>query len=422
MDIFNNIPDILIQFVVVLFFSLLIGLEQRQVRSDKEKQPPIFGTDRTYAFIGVFGFILYVLDDKNFILFLTGGVILSFLLGIFYYNKIREYKAYGMTSIFVALLTYCLAPILITQPNWLSVLILVSILILVEVKGFFGEFLEKFDNTEFLTIARFLIIAGVVLPLLPKEPFFNFIDLSPYKIWLTVVVVSSISYLSYLLQKFVFFKSGILITGLLGGLYSSTATTIVLSRRSREVNSNYNTYSASIILATSMMYLRIIILMFIFNFDLGMLLLPYFIGLAFFSVAVGLTIYYLKKNHATSKTDGSLSKNPLELKIALLFAVLFVLFTFITYYTIQFYGKTGLKILSYIIGFTDIDPYLLNLFEGNYSIGLKVIGIASFQAIISNNILKAIYTMVLADKKTKTYVLIGLCLITLANVFVMFIL
>ena len=422
MEIFNNIPDILIQFVVVLFFSLLIGLEQRQVRSDKEKQPPIFGTDRTYAFIGVFGFILYVLDDKNFILFLAGGVILSFLLGIFYYNKIREYKSYGMTSIIVALLTYCLAPILITQPNWLSVLILVSILILVEIKGFFGEFLEKFDNTEFLTLARFLIIAGVVLPLLPKAPIFDFIDLSPYKIWLTVVVVSSISYLSYLLQKFVFHKSGILITGLLGGFYSSTATTIILSRRSKGANSGFNTYSASIILATAMMYLRIIILMFIFNFELGMLLLPYFVGLILFSTAVGLTIYYLKKNHTTNAVDGTLSKNPLELKIALLFAVLFVLFSFITYYTIQFYGKTGLNILSYIIGFTDIDPYLLNLFEGNYSIGLKVIGIASFQAIISNNVLKAIYTMVLADQKTKIYVLIGLALITLVNAGIMFVL
>ncbi|MFC2093792.1 MgtC/SapB family protein [Bacteroidota bacterium] len=421
MEIFKNIPDIFIQFIVVLFFSLLIGLEQRQVRSDKEKQPPIFGTDRTYAFIGVFGFILYVLDDKNFVLFLTGGVILSFLLGIFYYNKIREYKAYGMTSILVALLTYCLAPILITQPNWLSVLILVSILILVEVKGFFGEFLEKFDNTEFLTLARFLIIAGVVLPLLPTVPIFDFIDLSPHKIWLTIVVVSSISYLGYLLQKFVFHKSGILITGLLGGFYSSTATTFILSRRSKGANSGFNTYAASIVLATSMMYLRIIILMFIFNFELGMMLLPYFAVLILFSTAVGLTVYYLKKNHSTNEVDGTLSKNPLELKIALLFAVLFVLFSFITYYTIQFYGKTGLNILSYLIGFTDIDPYLLNLFEGNYSIGLKVIGIASFQAIISNNVLKAIYTLVLADRKTKIYVLIGLALITLVNVLIMFI-
>ena len=80
MDFFNSIPDIFIQFLVVLFFSLLIGLEQRQVQTDKEGPPPLFGTDRTYTFIGIFGFILYILDVNNLILFLAGAFLLSFLL------------------------------------------------------------------------------------------------------------------------------------------------------------------------------------------------------------------------------------------------------------------------------------------------------------------------------------------------------
>ena len=81
-----------------------------------------------------------------------------------------------------------------------------------------------------------------------------------------------------------------------------------------------------------------------------------------------------------------------------------------------------MEVLSYIIGFTDIDPYLLNLFQGNFDIGLTVIAIASLQAIISNNVLKMIYTSVLADKKTKKLVLLGLGLVTLFNIGVMIIL
>jgi uncharacterized membrane protein (DUF4010 family) len=162
--------------------------------------------------------------------------------------------------------------------------------------------------------------------------------------------------------------------------------------------------------------------MFIFNQKLGILLLPYFIALVVFSLIVGFSIYLIRKDSPSEKHDIVFAKNPLELKIALLFALLFVFFSFLTYFTIQFYGNVGLDILSYIVGFTDIDPYLLNLLQGDYDIGLKLIATASLQAIISNNILKMIYTSVLADKKTKKLVLLGLGLITLFNIGVMIIL
>ena len=151
---------------------------------------------------------------------------------MYYYQKAILFRSFGMTSIVVALLTYCLAPIVITQPRWLAILIAVSILILVEVKDYFIEFSAKIDRNEFITIAKFLIIAFVILPILPATPIVGFLSITPHQIWFSIVVVSSISYLSYLLQKFVFKKSGILVSGILGGLYSSTATTVILARKS----------------------------------------------------------------------------------------------------------------------------------------------------------------------------------------------
>ena len=85
-------------------------------------------------------------------------------------------------------------------------------------------------KNEFITLAKFLAIAGVILPIVPDRQLSPYINITPYKIWLAVVVISTLSYLSYLLKKFVFKKSGTIITGILGGLYSSTATTIILAK------------------------------------------------------------------------------------------------------------------------------------------------------------------------------------------------
>ena len=89
---------------------------------------------------------------------------------------------------------------------------------------------QKIDKNEFITLAKFLAIAGVILPIVPDRQLSPYINITPYKIWLAVVVISTLSYLSYLLKKFVFKKSGTIITGILGGLYSSTATTIILAK------------------------------------------------------------------------------------------------------------------------------------------------------------------------------------------------
>ncbi len=422
MEFLQNIPEVLINFVIVLLFSLLIGLEQRRLQTEKHYQSVIFGTDRTFTFIGILGFILYLLDPHSMVLFAIGAVIIGVLFSIYYYKKIELFRSFGITSIVVAMLTYSLAPIVISQPKWFSILIVVSILILVEVKDYLQEFTAKIDNTEFITIAKFLIIAGVVLPILPKTPVFQVISITSYEIWLSVVVVSGISYLSYLLQKFVFKKSGVLVSAFLGGLYSSTATTVILSRKSKELNSGNHTYAASIVFASSMMYIRILILMFIFNRALGLLLLPYFVILVIVS-ALTASIIYFANRPATAVTDIVIhDRNPLELKIAAIFAGLFLFFSFATYYALTFYGGMGLNILSYIVGFTDIDPYLLNLFQGKYEIALQIIGRSTFQAIISNNILKIIYSLALADKITKRIVLLGLGAVTIVNAAIMMLL
>jgi len=421
MELIGTIPATLINFVLVTLFSLLIGLSQRRLHSLAHESDHTFGTDRTFTFIGILGFILRLFDGPSGYLFAGGGLVLAIYLAISYFFHIRDFKDYGITTILVALLTYCLGPLIITQPLWLVLLIVVTVLILTEMKETFSSISQKFDRYEFITLAKFLIIAGVILPILPDGPIVTGLSLTPYKIWLAVVVISSISYFSYLLKKFVFPKSSIILSGILGGLYSSTATTIILAKKSKKEPQHLNQYMAGIIFATALMYLRVLILILIFSPQLFTHVWPYFIGLFVITVLIGLFVL-LYKNHMVSTYDDELQvdKNPLEFKVALIFTALYVAFTFITSQVLLQFGTPGLNVLSYIVGLTDIDPFLINLFQGKYAVTMDVVAMATFQAIISNNALKMAYGCFFAGKGARIYLISGFLLIIAFTIGVLF--
>src|SRR5208283_2895710 len=105
---------------------LLIGLSLRILHPDRDENSQ-FGTDRTFTFIGIWGYILYLISSHNQTIFIVGGIVLSMLLGINYYFKISYFKNFGLTTVVIALITYCLAPLVYTQPLWLFLLIVVIV-------------------------------------------------------------------------------------------------------------------------------------------------------------------------------------------------------------------------------------------------------------------------------------------------------
>ena len=413
-ELLINIPSDLYKFLLVAVFSLLIGLSQKNLHMARIAQYS-FGTDRTFTFIGILGYVLYVVDPVSLILYAVGFSVVSLFLVVNYYNKIVNFTDYGLTTIMIALITYSLAPLVFRQPFWFSILVVVTVLIFAEMKESLTSLSEKLNRVEFITLGKFLAIAGIVLPLLPNEPIAAFMSVSPYKLWLAVVVISSISYLSYLLQKFVFTDSGILVTGILGGLYSSTATTFILSRKSKSAPTKAQQYSAAIIVATSMMYMRILLIVAIFNFELFLLVYPLFLVLILLSLILGLVIWYRARQVGTLVKEELSDKNPLEFKVAIIFTLLYLAFMFITNFTIREFGANGLNSLSYLVGFTDIDPFLLNLFQGKFPVELSVLAQATMQAIISNNILKYVYAMSLSSKSSRKTLTIGFITIIVVN-------
>jgi uncharacterized membrane protein (DUF4010 family) len=414
----DQIPPYLLNFALVAVFSLLIGMEQRRRYKDSETET-LFGTDRTFTLIGILGFILYVISPENLIPFILGGSVIAVLLSIYYYQKMKVQQRFGMTSLVAALITYSLAPLVCMEGHWLALLVVVTVLVLLEIKDSLLRISKKFDDDEFISLAKFLVLAGVVLPILPDQPISDQINISPYHIWLAIVVVSSISYFSYLLRKFIFPDTGILLTGVLGGLYSSTATTVILARKSKE-NVSGNKVIAAMFLALTMMYFRIFLLALFFNREIAMKLLPAFAILIVLSTLIAFYFIKFKKADTTGteneKLDVKSHQNPLEFKTAMLFGGLFVIFGLVTSFVIKQYGGHGVSVLSFVVGVTDIDPFIINLFQGKWDIGIGILTAAVLNAITSNNALKMIYSLTLGDKSLRREIAICYGIIIAAGI------
>jgi uncharacterized membrane protein (DUF4010 family) len=410
-----EIPANLLDFILVSIFSLLIGLAQRKKNIfDKEET---FGTDRTHTLIGIFGFICYQLDRQNLVFFGGGGILIAFFLGIYYLKKIHEEKQYGITTILIALITYCFAPLVALQPYWLSLLILVMILVLLEMKATFVAFTQQISSEEFTILAKFILMAGVILPLLPNTPIFSFIDLHPYNVWLSVVVISGISYFSYLLRKFVFKHSGIVIGGALGGLYSSTATTVIMSKRSNTDEGKSLHYCAAIMAAITVMYLRVFVFCLLMNIELAKFLLPYVAIMLVVCLSITGLFFQkaLKEQALLQKETIDMKDNPLEIKFAVLSAILFIIFSVITHFAVQYYGNQGLQILSWLAGMADIDPFLLNIFQNINGLLPNILAIATLQTVVSNNLLKFIMALVFIHHNYRKQICIGFGTIICSN-------
>jgi uncharacterized membrane protein (DUF4010 family) len=420
--LFYDIPIDIIKFLLVVVFSFLIGLEQRRHHINEEFES-LFGTDRTFTLIGILGFILYVISPQTLLPFLGGGAVIALLIAIYYSEKIKIQKEFGVTSLVIVFITYCLAPLVYTQSEWMVLLIVVSVLTLTEIKKWLFDLSKKIDENEFITLAKFLVIAGVVLPLLPDKPVSSVINISLYKLWLAIVAVSGISYFSYLLKKFVFPNAGIILTGILGGLYSSTATTVILARKSKELGNNTG-ISAAIILATTMMYLRIFLLALFFNPAIAQRLTLPFVVLIVVSL---LTAFYIAKFNKAGKIQKDQIEpvnphvNPLEFKTAIIFGVLFIFFAFITGYVNRNYGTGGIKALSFVVGVTDIDPFIINLLQSKWNIGETFLVIAAINATTSNNFLKMIYGITLGDGSIRRQLIVGFSILIITGLLISFV-
>jgi len=425
------LPPQVAPFLLTLAISTLIGIGLRDYY-ETEKKFDTFGTVRTFVFFGMLGFMLYQLPGVGQIAFLLGmAAIVPFLL-VYYTNKLRQKKSPGLIGVLIALLTYTTGPVALNQPHWFLVLFGVSILFVLHSKGRIRQFTDRLETGEVVTACKFLAIAGVVLPLIPALPptvgamgeVFGFLPVTPRQIWMAVVITTTISYLGYVLQTYLFPRKGLLLTGLIGGVYSSTVAVLVLAKKSKRHPGHDQEAAAAILLAVSMMYLRLLVLVAIFRFTSALQVGPALLVLAGLAAAGAL---WIRRDQGTSTPDlvedvaleavegtvaegeePALRKNPLEINSALFFAFMFVAVSLATKYVLLYYKGMGLRMLSFVVGCSDITPFVVSVLQGNLGIGTPQIMQAIIIASASNNLLKVAYTYMFGTRRTANLAAMGM--------------
>lgn len=386
----------LIPFVLTFVFSFLIGLELKayKLKFHTEEIHSFWGTTRTYTFTGVIGYLFYKIEPLYFFVYIAGLFGLTLLYALFYKSLLEKNK-HSIVLYLVMLIVYSFGPIASLFPIWMPSLIFVLVIFILNAKQKLLDIKLSVNIYEFETLGKMVLLSAVILPLLPDKTL-PYLGISFYKIWLTVVVISAISYVGYLVQRYLFPSKGLFLTGIIGGTYSSTATTVVLSKKAKILPKNHM-ITASIIGATVMMYLRLVVIAFIFNKEVAKTILPSLIGLILVISLV--SFFYYQNGKKNTQTLEIVDSNPLELGTAFIFAFLFVIMMFVTSFVVSHYGSSGLKLLSSIVGFSDIDPFILSLLTGKYTINFTEISSAVLIASGSNNILKALYSLWFGGKE-----------------------
>ncbi len=251
MELYSAIPPLLVQFILTVAFAFVVGLEFRSYHHTNDYKLH-FGSTRTFVLIGILGFILFSLDPSR-LLFALGLLLLGMLLLVFYW-RLSATKQFSLFSTIFLLLIYLIGPITSLFPRWFLVLFIVVLILILSEKSVIHRFSDQLANEEISTLAKFFIMAGVILPLLPDQSIAPMLPVTYYRVWFAVIIVSGFSYLSYLVNSYFFKSRSLLITGLLGGLYSSTAATVVIGRRAHGLDSlSGRKVSSALIMATTMM-------------------------------------------------------------------------------------------------------------------------------------------------------------------------
>ena len=384
---------------LLLGLSFFLGLAFEEYFAHTDERRP--GGIRTFPMLALAGGVLYLFDPVHFLPFTGGLLILGAWLLVYYLAHVGEHKTQddepnvGLVVPLLNVLAYLLGAVSLALDPWVAVAMTVAAVLLLTGREQLHGLARRIEIKEIVTAGEFLILTGIVLPLLPNHPITTLTAITPRQVWLALVVVCSFSYASYLAQRYWKPAASGLWMAALGGMYSSTATTVVLARQAKADPTLKRQAQAGITLATAIMYLRLLAVVLIFNLALGRILALPLCGLSLAGFIICALQYWHGKPSDTAPQTAmpaAQSGNPLELGAAAIFAALFVAVSVVSAVAKSQFGISGIYGLAAVVGVTDIDPFVLNLAQGGIS-GVQNADLAAAVLIAasSNNVLKALY-------------------------------
>ncbi|SMP10391.1 Uncharacterized membrane protein, DUF4010 family [Desulfurobacterium pacificum] len=333
-------------YLVSLIIGGLIGVE-REYKKQKEGVPS-FGGVRTFMLISLLGTLCAHLSKQyEFFLYLGFFVTAVLLMGA----QLVE-KSPRLTSSFSALITFLLGAMCSEGQLQVAAAIAVSVLFVLSFKEQMHDFVRHLTMEDLFAFLKFAVVTVIIYPLLPDK---NFYGVNPKEVWTMVAVISTIDFIGYVLTK-VAGEKGVLLTGLIGGLVSSTAVTVTFSPLAKTNPLFINEYAAGIVGASAIMFPRMTFLAGVVSPHFAMyLLIPSlvaFVGGIFWA-------YKISTSKNTGRTNIEV-KNPYELSTAIKFGIFYAFILFVSRNALKYFGDFGLYVVAAISGLSDVDAITLS--------------------------------------------------------------
>ena len=414
-----TLSDLLYRFGVALVIGPFMGLQREYAfRRDRTGEAELMAGARTFAIIALLGAAAGMVSDRlesawPFVGALVG---VTLLLAVAHFWQTQE-RDVGLTTEMSALIALFAGGLCFWGELRLAAALGVGTAVLLSLKVQTHTLARRLDPEDVYATLKFAVITVIVLPLLPRQGYgpFPFDALVPYNVWLMVVLISGISFLGYVLIKAIGPRRGVGLTGLLGGLASSTAVTLSVAERSRSAPGLAHPFALALILAWTIMFIRVLVEVAVVHPPLLWTLWPPILGVMATGVAFG--VYLYQSEEGRDGEEPETVQNPFRLAPALTFGLLYAVILVVTNGAQRYFGDAGVYGSSLVAGLADVDAITLSmarLQEGN-EVSPTVATRAIVIAAAANTLLKGGIVMATGGHDLRRVLLPGLLLMLAAS-------
>jgi uncharacterized membrane protein (DUF4010 family) len=348
--------------------GLLVGLERERSRPPEETRHAFLGGARTHPLLAlVGGTAMLAAREVGVVAVVVPFGALVVLVALNYAGEVWRDVHRGITSEAAFLLSFLLGVLALTrgvleprQKIFAVASIAVVATFLLSAKPTLHPLARRISTEDLTGTLKFLVVAVVVLPLLPDRTFGPLDVLNPYQIGLLMVLISGISFAGYAAIRLLGARRGLGLTGIMGGLVSSTAVTLSMARRARERPEVVDSAALAVMLASTVMFVRVFVIVAVVNPGLrGDVLFP--MGLGAGAGVAACLVLWLRSGRARPGAQEIELSNPFELSAALWFALLFAAILLGSKAAATYLGTAGTYAAGFVAGSTDVDAITLSM-------------------------------------------------------------
>jgi len=386
-------------FAIAILLGALIGIEREKRKSEDDDTGHVAGL-RTFTLLALLGAVAGWLERETSAPWILAAAILivgALVIVGYFINAKRGPGDKGLTTEIAAMVVFLLGPMVMLGDQALAIGLGVITAAVLAYKQPLHGFVEKLGWDDVYAGVRLLIATFIALPLLPDRAIDPWGALNPYKLWLLVILISSLSLVGYVLTRWLGPTRGAALTGLTGGLVSSTAVTLSFSKEAREKPQEATALACGILLSWMVMFARVIVLVAIVN---RALMTHVLVPFAVMAVIVGGCAAFLYFRGGSPKGKPAKRnfkvENPFSLIAAAKFGALFAVVLLVTKFVQAHFPPSGLYAVAALAGLTDVDALTLSMSEFAQSGDAQVAVIAIVIAALSNTLVKCGMAFVLA--------------------------